>query len=153
MIQRMLAIWSLVPLPFLNPAWTSGNSQFTYSWSLAWRILSITLLACEMSAIVQSSNFIIIILGMLFVVKKIRGQTAACGLHRLCFNIRLQRSNFSLTGRQELSQIEQIFVGASKVDSSLLFHCVLVTCFNFYCRPSVWPPRKTYHFSYHAQIW
>ena len=30
MIQRMLAIWSLVPLPFLKPAWTSGNSQFTY---------------------------------------------------------------------------------------------------------------------------
>ena len=49
----MLAIWSLVPLPFLNPAWTSGSSQFTYCWSLAWRILSITLLACEMSAIVQ----------------------------------------------------------------------------------------------------
>ena len=36
-------------LPFLNPAWTSGSSQFTYCWSLAWRILSITLLACEMS--------------------------------------------------------------------------------------------------------
>ena len=30
MIQRMLAIWSLVPLPFLKPAWTSGSSQFTY---------------------------------------------------------------------------------------------------------------------------
>ena len=29
MIHRMLAIWSLVPLPFLNPAWTSGSSQFT----------------------------------------------------------------------------------------------------------------------------
>ena len=29
MIQRMLAIWSLVPLPFLKPAWTSGSSQFT----------------------------------------------------------------------------------------------------------------------------
>ena len=27
MIQWMLAIWSLVPLPFLNPAWTSGSSQ------------------------------------------------------------------------------------------------------------------------------
>ena len=53
MIQRMLAIWSLVPLPFLKAAWTSGSSQFTYCWSLAWRILSITLLACEMSAIVQ----------------------------------------------------------------------------------------------------
>ena len=41
-IQRMLAIWSLVPLPFLKPAWTSGSSWFTYCWSLAWRILSIT---------------------------------------------------------------------------------------------------------------
>ena len=32
----MLAIWSLVPLPFLKPAWTSGSSWFTYCWSLAW---------------------------------------------------------------------------------------------------------------------
>ena len=53
MLQRMLAIWSLVPLPFLKRAWTSGSSWFTYCWSLAWRILNITLLACEMSAIVQ----------------------------------------------------------------------------------------------------
>ena len=52
MIQWMLAIWSLVPLPFLNPAWTSGSSWFT-CWSLAWRILSITLLVCEMSTIVR----------------------------------------------------------------------------------------------------
>ena len=44
MIQRILAIWSLVPMPFLKPAWTSGSSQFTCCWSLAWRILSITLL-------------------------------------------------------------------------------------------------------------
>ena len=43
-----LEIWSLIPLPFLNPAWTSGGSQLL---SLAWRILSITLLAYEMSAI------------------------------------------------------------------------------------------------------
>ena len=48
LIQQMLAI----PLPFLNPAWTSGNSWFMFFWSLAWRILSITLLVCEMSAIV-----------------------------------------------------------------------------------------------------
>ena len=41
MIQQMLAIWSLVPLPFLNPAWTSGSSQFMYCWSLARRTLSI----------------------------------------------------------------------------------------------------------------
>ena len=52
MIQRLLPIWSLIPLPFLKPAWTSGISWFTYCWSLAWRILSVTLLACEMSAIV-----------------------------------------------------------------------------------------------------
>ena len=53
MIHRMLAIWSLVPLPFLKPAWTSGSWQFTYCWSLAWRILSIALLVCEMSTIVR----------------------------------------------------------------------------------------------------
>ena len=41
-IQWMLAIWPLVHLPFLNPSWTSGSSQFTYCWSLAWRILIIT---------------------------------------------------------------------------------------------------------------
>ena len=51
MIQWILAIWSLVPLPFLKPAWTSGSSRFMYCWSLAWRILSITLLECKMSAI------------------------------------------------------------------------------------------------------
>ena len=44
MIQWILAIWSLIPLPFLKPVWTSESSWFTYYWSLAWRILSITLL-------------------------------------------------------------------------------------------------------------
>ena len=33
MIQQMLAIWSLVPLPFLKAAWTSGSSQFKYCWA------------------------------------------------------------------------------------------------------------------------
>ena len=37
---------------FYKSAWTSGSSRFKYCWNLAWRILSITLLACEMSAIV-----------------------------------------------------------------------------------------------------
>ena len=50
----MLAIWSLVPLPFLKPAWISGSPQFTYCWSLAWRILSITLLACAAAKSLQS---------------------------------------------------------------------------------------------------
>ena len=62
MIQWMLVIWSLVPLPFLKPAWTSESSWFTYCWSLAWRILSITLLACEVSAIkLKSINHNIIL--------------------------------------------------------------------------------------------
>ena len=47
MAQQMFAIWSLIVLPFLKPSWTSGSSRFTYCWSPAWRILSITLLACE----------------------------------------------------------------------------------------------------------
>ena len=46
----MLAIWSLVSLPFLKPAWTSGSSRFTYCWSLTRRILSITLLGCAAAA-------------------------------------------------------------------------------------------------------
>ena len=52
MIQRMLAIWSLVPLPLGNPVCTSGSSQFMSCWILIWRLLSITLLAHEMSTIV-----------------------------------------------------------------------------------------------------
>ena len=51
MIQQMLAIWFLVLLPFLSPSCISGSSRFTYYWNTAWRILNITLLACEMSAI------------------------------------------------------------------------------------------------------
>ena len=57
----LLFLWSsrcwqfdLVTLPFLKPAWTSGSPWFMYCWSLAWRILSITLLVCEMSEIVWS---------------------------------------------------------------------------------------------------
>ena len=52
-----VAVWSLVPLPFLNPAWTSGSSWFTYCWSLTWRILSINLPACEMSAVVGEFEY------------------------------------------------------------------------------------------------
>ena len=48
MIQQM-SVWSL---PFLNPAWSSGSSWFMYCWSLAWRILSITLLACKCNCVV-----------------------------------------------------------------------------------------------------
>ena len=38
MIQRMLAIWSLVPLPFLKPAWTLEERMATHCSIYAWRI-------------------------------------------------------------------------------------------------------------------
>jgi len=55
MIQWILAIWSLVlllPLPFLNLGLNIWKFRFTYCWNLAWRILIVTFLAREMSAIV-----------------------------------------------------------------------------------------------------
>ena len=57
MIQWMLAIWRLIPLLFLNPAWTSGSSQFTYCWSLTWRILRITLLGNKHNCMVVWTFF------------------------------------------------------------------------------------------------
>ena len=62
MIQRMLAIWSLVPLLFLNPSWTSGSSWFMYHWSLAWRILSITIAWDEHNCVVVWAFFGIVFL-------------------------------------------------------------------------------------------
>ena len=50
MIQKMLAIWSVsdcLPLPLQNPTCTSGSSLLTYCWSLTWRILCITSVACK----------------------------------------------------------------------------------------------------------
>ena len=59
MIQRMLAILSLVPLAFLNSAWTPGSSWFTYCWSLAWRILNITNLWDEYNCVAVWAFFYI----------------------------------------------------------------------------------------------
>ena len=41
LIQWMLTIWSVVHLPFLNPAWTSRSSWFTDCWSVPWLKLKI----------------------------------------------------------------------------------------------------------------
>ena len=58
----MLAIWSLILLLFLNPAYTSASSQFTYCWSLASRILSITLLATKVR-LVKAMVFPVVMYG------------------------------------------------------------------------------------------
>ena len=49
----LVQFWTVIPLPFINPAFTSGSSRFTSYWSLAWRILTTTLLAHVMSTTVQ----------------------------------------------------------------------------------------------------
>ena len=103
MIQQMLAIWSLVPLPFLKPAWTSGSSWFTYFWSLTCRILSITLLACEMSTMV----FPVVMYGYeSWTVKKAEHQKIDafelwCWRRLLRFPCTARRSNQSI--RKEIS--------------------------------------------------
>ena len=88
MIQWVLAIWSLVPLPFLNPAWTYGSSQFMYCWSPSWRILSITLLACEMSAIVWSFEHSLALLFLGIRMKTDPFQSYGhCWVFQICWHI------------------------------------------------------------------
>ena len=80
MIQRMLAIWSLVSLPFLKPAWTSGSSQVMCCWSLAWSILSITIPACEMSAVARCCS----------------SYPNKCHHHTQCWSLESDRTNTTL---------------------------------------------------------
>ena len=114
MIQRMLTIWSLVPLPFLKPAWASWHSWFMYSWSLAWRILSITLLACilnysnnKLRASIQSKTISSV---QIFAENRAReGQKKCWGYDRL---VQLSRRR----GRR------------LSMDSTVCWRCWLVNC-------------------------
>ena len=82
-VQQMLAIWSLA---FLNPSWTSGSSWFMYCWSLTWRILSITLLACEMSATVQSFKHSLA-LPFFGIGMKTDQSCAHCWVFQICWHV------------------------------------------------------------------
>ena len=103
MIQRMVTIWFLVTLSFLNPAYTSGSSLFTYCWSLAWRILSITLLACEMSAIMQEFEHSLAL--SFFGIRMKTDFFQSCGYHwvfQICWHIEcstLTVSSFKIWNR------------------------------------------------------
>ena len=83
----MLAIWSLVPLPFLNPAWTSGSSQFRYCWSLAWRILNIPLLVCEMSELYSSLNIHLDCLSLGLEWTDLFQSCGHCWVFQICWHI------------------------------------------------------------------
>ena len=85
LIQWMSAIWSLVPLPFPNPACTSGRC--TYCWSLAWRILSITLLACETSTIVWQSEHSFALLFGIGMRTDLFQSCGHCWVFQICWHI------------------------------------------------------------------
>ena len=87
MTQQMLAIWSLLPLPFLNPAWTSGSSWFTYCWSLAWRILSITLLAVRWVKLCSSLNILWHCLSLALEWKHLFQSCGHCWVFQICWHI------------------------------------------------------------------
>ena len=96
MLQRMLAIWSLVPLPFLNSAWTSGSLHFMYCWSLAWKILSITLLACEIRAVVQQFEHSLALPFFRIGVKTDLFQSCShCWVFQICWHIECSTSTAS----------------------------------------------------------
>ena len=106
MIQRMLAIWSLVPLPFLNPALTSGRSRFTYCWSLAWKILSITLLVCEMGAVVQQLEHSLSLSFFGIEMKPDLFQSCGhCWVFHICWHIEAALSQHHLLGF-EIAQLK-----------------------------------------------
>ena len=83
----MLAIWSLVPLPFLKPAWTSGSSRFMYYWSLAWKILTITLLASEMSASAVVWAFLALPFFEIAMKTDLFQSCGHCWLFQICWHI------------------------------------------------------------------
>ena len=84
-IQKMLASWSLVPLLFLNPAWTSGSSQFMYCWNLAWRILNFTSVWDEYNCVV-----VWIFFGIFFEIGMKTDLFQSCGhcwVFQICWHI------------------------------------------------------------------
>ena len=77
-----------VSLPFLNPAWTSGGSWFLYCWKLPWRILSITLLACEMSGIVwQFEHSLALPLFGIWMKTDLFQSCGHCWVSQICWHI------------------------------------------------------------------
>ena len=87
MIQLMLAIWSVVPLPFLNPACTSGSSRFTCCWSLPWTFMSVTLLACEISAILVVWTFLILTFFGIVMKADFFQSCDLCYVFQICWHI------------------------------------------------------------------
>ena len=95
-----------VTLHFLNLACTSGSSWFMYCWSLAWRILNITFLACEMSVTVRLFEHYLAL--PFFGIGKKTYFFQACGhcwVFQICWHIECSTLTASLSGF-EIAQLE-----------------------------------------------
>ena len=91
---------------FSKLAWTSGSSRFMYCWSLAWRILSITLRACEMSAIVRSFEHSLALPFFGIGMKTDLFQSCGhCWAFQMCWHIECSTSEHHLPGF-EIAQLE-----------------------------------------------
>ena len=91
-------MWSLFPLPFLNPAWTSGSSWFTYYWSLAWRIPGTTLLACEMSGttVLQFDHSLALPFFEIWIITDIFQSCSQGWILQMCWHIKCRMLNLKL---------------------------------------------------------
>ena len=120
MIQWMLATWSLVSQPLLNSACTSGSSQMLYCWSLAWRMLNITFLACEMTAIAQQFEHFLIFpffeIGMKTNLFQSHGH---CWVFQICWYI--EWLDFPFCPRAQHSQCEYLLVAKSQKTAWVTF--------------------------------
>ena len=75
-------------LPFLNLSCISVSSQFMYCWNLAWRILNITLLACELSATVwQFENSLALPLFRIGMKTDVFQSCGHCWVFQICWHI------------------------------------------------------------------
>ena len=84
------------PLPFLNPACISGSSWFMYYWSLAWRILRITLLQVKWAQLYQSWNILWHCLSFLIGMKTDLFQSCDhCSVFQICWYIECRTSTAS----------------------------------------------------------
>ena len=112
MSQWMLAAWSLVPLLLQNSVCTSESSHFMYRWSLAWRILSIILLACEMRAIVQQFEYCLALpfFGTEFEKNTFFQSCGHCWVFQICWHI----------GCSYLSIIFKVLSSSAGIPSPLL---------------------------------
>ena len=129
MIQQMLAIWSLVPLPFLKPAWTSGSSWYKHCWSLAWRLLSINLLACEMSAIVWYLEHSLALPFFGIGLKTDLFQSCGhCWVFQICWHI--ECSTFTTSSSRRLITL-QYCCGFCHTSTWIIHWCECVLAINF----------------------